>query len=140
FYVWRIVRLQHPQSWIAAFALLATLFWPTPVVNSAVWGQTDMLYAAPLLASLFYVLADKQRAAWIAFAIAFSVKLQAVFFAPVLLALMLRKETPWTYSLYVPLVYALMVIPMWLAGRPMADLLTIYAVQMTEYTRLTLGA
>src|ERR1700730_18839620 len=46
-YVYRIVRLKYELGPVPVFAALVVLFAPTVVINSAVWGQVDMLFTAP---------------------------------------------------------------------------------------------
>jgi len=60
------------------------------IINGAAWGQCDAIYTAFCLGSLYFILADRPAWACILFGLALSFKLQAVFFAPVLLLLFLR--------------------------------------------------
>jgi len=128
-YASRIVRLNYKVGPVPIFAAFAVLFAPTVVINSAVWGQTDMLFTAPLVASLYYVLRRKERAAWIAIGLAFSIKPQAIFLAPFLLSLLLRKELSWRNVLWAPMIWLVSLLPAWFAGRPIYELLTIYSSQ-----------
>jgi len=128
-YAYRIVRLKHRSGPVPTFAALAVLFAPTVVTNSAFWGQTDMLFTAPLVAALYYVLRQKERAVWLAVGLAFSIKPQAIFLAPYLLALLLRRELSWRHVVWAPIICLAFLLPAWLAGRPIYDLLTIYSSQ-----------
>ena len=125
-YVYRIIRLHCGASLRPLLAALAVLFAPTVVINSAVWGQTDMLFTAPLVASLFYLLRRKERAAWVALGLAFAIKPQAIFIAPFFLALLCRRELAWRNVVWVPIVFFVSLLPAWIAGRPIYDLLTVY--------------
>ncbi len=80
------------KSYIAAIGALVVLFAPTIFINSAAWGQCDAIYAAFCLGSLYFLL--KERPAWACtfFALALSFKLQAIFFFPVLLVLLLHER------------------------------------------------
>jgi Gpi18-like mannosyltransferase len=55
-YVWRLLRRvssSDRKPWAAATAFLLL---PTVVMNSALWGQCDVMYTCGFLASLFYLL------------------------------------------------------------------------------------
>jgi Gpi18-like mannosyltransferase len=74
------------------------------------------------------------------FSIALAFKTQAVFFAPFLLVLYLKKAIPlWTLVLP-PAIYFLTVIPAWIAGRPLMDLLTMHLQQVETFRQLTMNA
>ena len=58
------------------FLLFAAVFSiPTVALNSSMWAQSDAVYAAGVIASLYYILKDRPGAAVVAFGLAFSVKL-----------------------------------------------------------------
>jgi Gpi18-like mannosyltransferase len=132
-----IVNLKYPRSRLTLLAGLAILFTPTVIMNSAMWGQADAVYTAALLACLFFLLLRRPYWAMLAFGLAFAFKLQALFFAPLLVVLLIRRQLPWRSLLLAPLPYLLSLIPAWLAGRPLPDLLTIYLKQSGEYAFLT---
>lgn len=72
---------------MAVGAFVGTLLLPLPFINSAMWGQCDIIYASFLLLCLAFLLKEKYTLAFTMFALAFSFKMQAVFFLPVLLVL-----------------------------------------------------
>ena len=125
-FAYKIVRLRYPTGSVPLFALLALLFAPTVVLNSAYWGQVDAVYTAGLLACLYFLLKKRESLAFIAFGLALAFKMQAIFFAPVLVILWLKRQVTWKSFLLVPLVYLITIVPAWLIGRPLPDLLTIY--------------
>ena len=51
-YVWRLAKLASASNSRAWAAMMAFLLLPTVVMNSALWGQCDMLYSTGLVASL----------------------------------------------------------------------------------------
>lgn len=113
---------------------------PTVAINAAWWGQCDVIYAAFLLCAF---LASLKRMPWrvmLLFSLGFAFKAQAVFFAPYLLYLLLRKELPWASLALVPLVYAAMMAPAWLAGRPALALAAVYLDQGGYYRVLAANA
>ncbi len=145
FFVYRCVRLKYRQpneDAIPILAALVALSMPTVVINSALWGQADAIYTAFLVACLYYLLAGRQAAAFIAFGVAFSFKAQSFFFAPFLLWLSVKKKVNWRCVLS-PMVYLISILPAWFIGRPLYDLLMIYPNQMAHYEykrRLSLNA
>jgi Gpi18-like mannosyltransferase len=139
-FAYKIVRLRYPLGSAPVFALLALLFAPSVVFNSAYWGQVDAVYAAGLLACLYFLLKKRESLAFIAFGLALAFKMQAIFFAPVLVILWLKRQVTWKSFLLVPLVYLITIVPAWLIGRPLLDLLTIYFKTAERYQKLTLNA
>ena len=143
FFVYRCVRLKYRQpneGAIPILAALTVLLMPTVVLNSARWGQADAMYTAFLVACLYYLLAGRQAAAFIAFGMAFTFKLQSVFFGPFLLWLSVKKEVNWRCVWLSPAVYVVSSLPAWFIGRPFADLLMIYFGQADVFRDLCRNA
>lgn len=135
-----LVRLRYPAGYRSMFAFLATLFWPTVFLNSGLWGQVDGVYTFFLLLSLYLVLTDRHSWGFIVFGVALAFKLQALFFAPVLLLLVLRGRLSWWHGFWVPAAIAVSLVPAWLAGRPATELSRIYFDQAGYYRDLTKNA
>ncbi len=129
-FVYRIVKVKYKEGPIPIFAFLAILFAPTVILNSAVWGQADSIFTAALVAFVFYVIKKQPWLACIAFGIAFSIKLQSIYLAPLLLVLFLKRVVSWKHLLAIPAVYIILIIPAWIAGRPLGELLTVYFYQV----------
>lgn len=127
-----ILSLRYRRSFAAIIGALVILLAPTIVINSAAWGQSDAIYTAFCLGSLYFLL--KERPAWacVFFGLAISFKLQAIFFLPVLLMLLLRRKLPLKYLALIPAIFLLMLAPAFIAGRNAWSLLTIYAGQITS--------
>ncbi len=139
-YMYRLVRLRYAAGalpWVGYFAVLLA---PTVVLNGACWGQCDVIYAACLLASVYYICAGKPRASMLTFGLAFAFKAQAVFLAPLVLILFVKRRVSWRHLLLVPLPYLVLALPSALLGRPLVELLTIYAGQAGTYRALTKNA
>jgi Gpi18-like mannosyltransferase len=134
-----IVRLRFPMGWRPAAAMLAHLYSPTVLLNSAYWGQTDSLYAAGILACLYLLCSGRTGPAMASFGVALAVKQQALFFAPALLLLLLRKELPLRHALVPLAVLAASMVPVWLVGRPLMQPLEVYVRQASTYRAPTLG-
>jgi Gpi18-like mannosyltransferase len=135
-----IVRARYKDSPLPLFSAFAVLFAPTVILNSAFWGQADAVYASALLVSLYFLVRRRDVAAMLLFGVAFAFKAQALFVAPLLLSLLLRREIRWRTTLLVPLIMALALIPALLAGRPLMDLLLIYPSQAGQYEQLSMHA
>lgn len=125
----------------ALFLIFAVfLCIPTFALNSSLWGQSDAVYAAPILASLLCILLDMPLAAALLFGVAISIKAQALFFAPVLLGYLLKdKLTAW-YLALPPLVFAVSILPAALFGGNFFYWLTIYAKEGGEYPYLSVSS
>jgi Gpi18-like mannosyltransferase len=137
---YKVVSIKYPKSPIPMFAMFAILFAPTVVLNSAFWGQADALYTTALVACIYFLLIRKTALAMFFFGVSISFKAQAIFLMPLLFALLLKREIPWKYLVIVPLTMLLSLIPAWIAGRPLIDLLTIYTSQANQYQQLSLHA
>ena len=137
----RIVGLKYGSGHPAAlFAFFAILFAPTGVLNGSFWGQIDSIFTAGMVACVYFLLSQREGPAWIAFALAFAIKFQAVFLAPLLLVLLLKRRLSWKYVLIVPTVYILTILPAWLVGRPLSELLTLYVSQVGQFPALVMNA
>ena len=122
-------RFRRPLLPLVTFA--AVLFAPTVVINSSAWGQCDSVYAAFCLGSLYFLIRRRPWWACIFFALGLSFKLQAIFFLPVLIIVMVVNKERLRALLAVPAVFAVMLLPAAIAGRDMVSLLSIYPDQIT---------
>ena len=66
----------------AAIVGIAVLLLPEVILNSAMWGQADGIFTALLVWSAWGLLTKRFTLAWVLFALAFSLKLQALFLLP----------------------------------------------------------
>ncbi|HMF56489.1 MAG TPA: hypothetical protein VK619_09105 [Pyrinomonadaceae bacterium] len=136
-----VTRLKYENRLVWASAFFLTLFAPTVIFNSALWGQSDAIYTMLLLASIYFLLKDRAFASLLFLSLAFSFKLQTIFLLPVFFILAWRRRIPLKLFLLIPGIYILMVVPAWIAGRPLGELLTIYMHQGdVNYQALTLNA
>ena len=140
FYAYRIVGLRYKSPPFPALAGFAVLFAPTVILNSAFWGQADAVYACAALAAVYYLLRRKDWLSIVLFGAAMALKVQAVFLLPVIGVLFLKHRIPWRYALLAPAVMLVSLIPAWMAGRPLVDLLLIYPAQAGQYQQLTMHA
>jgi Gpi18-like mannosyltransferase len=140
FIVLLITRLRYQNKTIEMLAFFAVVFAPTVIFNSALWAQSDAMYTSFLLAAVFYLIKKRPVAAFVCFSVALSFKTQAVFLAPLFLILYLKNRVPaWVVVLF-PAIYFLFVIPSWMAGRPLWDVLTMHIQQAETFRQLTMNA
>lgn len=115
---------QNKARRIACF--FTVLYWPTVLLNSALWGQCDSIYAALALLGIWLALEDRPILSMVMIALSFGFKLQAVFVMPVYAVLWMRGKFNWKHFLIFPLTYVLLVLPAVLLGRPFWDTVTLY--------------
>ena len=139
-FVYQIIRTQEPEGTKPLFAAL--IFWITPTItiNSSFWGQTDALYTSFLLLTTLLIIKEKPIFALLAFGVAFSIKAQAIFFAPILAILFLKKKIPFKAFLIFPFIYAVSFIPAVIAGRPIATLFSTYGGQAETFASASKNA
>ncbi len=132
FFAYLILRLKYERSLVPTIGALVLLFAPTIFINSAAWGQADAMYAAFCLGSLYFLCKDRPGLACLFFGLALAFKLQAVFFFPVLLVVLLRRKLPVRTLVLIPAIFVLMLLPAFIAGRDAGSLLSIYANQISS--------
>lgn len=136
--VWRLLRALgtlHPAA-----AATVVLLLPTVLLNAALLGQCDALWTGPCVMALVAAVERRHRAMLLWCGLALGIKLQAVFLAPFVLALLLARRVPLRLSPLAPAAWLATLLPAWLAGWPAADLLTIYLRQSDSYPALSLNA
>lgn len=124
-----ILRARDPRSPAPTIGALALLFAPTIVINGAAWGQCDALYSAFCLGSLYCLMVRRPGWASALFGVALGFKLQAVFFAPVLVLAALRGRVRLWQLMWVPVVFLALLVPAFAAGRDPVSVLGIYVEQ-----------
>ncbi len=135
-----LVRDRKPDGWAPVGAFAAAFLSPLAVLIGSRWGQCDSVVTALLLAFLLAASREQWTVASLMYGLALSVKLHALFIAPVFLALMIKGAIDFRRACLVPAVYVLTNIPAWLAGRSIRALLGIYVNQTRLYPRLSVNA
>jgi Gpi18-like mannosyltransferase len=138
-FVYKLVKCGRPSGSQALAAAMGMLFLPTVWFNSAVWGQCDAMFTAALLATVYYLIAERPLAGMVAFGFACSLKPQAIFLVPFLGGWFFRQAMPWRWVAVPPLVYAVCGLPSILAGKPILQVLFHWGRQ-ENYPLLTMGA
>jgi Gpi18-like mannosyltransferase len=116
----------------AGMAALLFAALPETVMNGIVWGQSDIIFTSFVLGFLLLLLEERTWLAALMLSIAFTIKLQTIFIAPLVLALLLLRRLSWWQLICGPIVYVLLVLPAAIAGRPWQELLTIYIGQISD--------
>ena len=135
-----IVRHFRPDPAYGRVAFTAVLLLPTVMLDSSVFGQVDSLYTALLLAVVLALLQGRQRWALIAVGLALAFKLQTIFLAPALAALLVVGVIKWRHLWCAPVAMLAAFMPALLAGRSLVGVLGTYTSQAGEYPFLTLNA
>ena len=126
--------------WRVLAGVAMVLLAPTVVLNSAMWGQCDALYAVFILASLYFLTVNRPYLAMSAIGIGLTIKLQTLFILPVATAYTLRGRIPLAAWLVGVPIFLAVIAPPWLAGRPFMEVALIYREQAATYNQTTLNA
>ena len=102
---------------------------PVFIVNSTLWAQCDMLVMFWVLWCTYFFVKNRPSLAMFFFGVAFAFKLQPLWLAPMLVILWVNKKVDLKHFLWLPVCYFIGIIPAWIAGRPLGELLTIYISQ-----------
>ncbi|MCR5815253.1 MAG: DUF2029 domain-containing protein [Ruminococcus sp.] len=138
-YIGRItaIRYNGTNRPYIAFAIAYSL--PTALINSGAWGQCDGVFTCFLLMAFYSFLKGREmRSMWFG-GISFAFKLQAVFFAPFILVMFLKRKIRFRSLFMIPLVYIISIIPAILVGGSPWRLLTVYLRQSVHYKKLVMG-
>jgi Gpi18-like mannosyltransferase len=123
----------------ASIAIIA-LFLPTVIINGSLWGQIDASYTGFSLIAIYYLQKQKPFAAAIWYGVAFSFKLQAIFFLPVfIIYFWFHYRHKIYYVFIIPIIYYVLALPAILAGRSVVEITQIYVLQTQTYKLLTLN-
>lgn len=137
--VYLLARTKHDQA--SAFLLAGVFFTlPTVMMNSTGWGQIDSAYTAFLLLSLYFLYIEKPFWGLLAFGVAFSFKLQAIFLLPFLGILLFWGKVRWYHFLLIPVDFVILAIPALMIGRDWSSILYLYFGQLEQFENLARNA
>lgn len=138
--VFRILYHMTGNMTKSVLGMAILLLSPAVVIDSAYWCQCDIIYTSFLLYSFLYFLKDNSRKSAVFFSLSFMFKLQSVFLLPFFIIMWLKGRTiKLHHYLYVPVIYMISVIPAWIMGRDLKELLTVYFSQSGYYPWGTLN-
>ena len=119
-YIAKILKLLLAENGISgnkelsviAYTAVGTLFLPFVVLNGSLWKQCDAIYVVFLVISIYKLLKEEYRVAFVFLAVAFGLKLQAVFFVPLFLVVyMIKKGFSILEFLWIPVMYVILGLP-----------------------------
>lgn len=124
--VFMIVSHFKPKGIVKYVGALAILFAPTVLQNGAMWGQCDVIYTSFIVFAFYAYLKKNIYLMWILWGVAFSFKLQAIFFAPFLVFATFYERRGFLGPIYAGLTIVL--LSMWplFFGKSIADVISIY--------------
>ena len=140
FFVMKIVSLKTKSLNMRILSFLLAFAVPTVIINSAMWGQCDSIYSAFAVGALYYALRVRSKTAYSFIALAVSFKLQAAFIFPIFAIFIVKGKIKLSDCYVFFLVYLSMLLPAFIAGFPVRDLLLVYLDQTGTYDYLTLNA
>ena len=131
---------KNNSSFIVAYGV--ALLFPNVILNSAIWGQCDVIFSTFIIISIYCLLCNKPRLAMLAYGVSFCFKIQAVFFLPVILLVMVKKKVNVFYFVYSFISILLLNIPAFFMGIGFNKaIIDPIKTQTEEYNyRLTSGA
>lgn len=127
------------SSFIIGFT--AVMLSPNVVMNSSIWAQCDSMYVSFLILCFYFILKKKYTWVFITFSLAFAIKLQAIFFIPILLLLYFSKKS---YSLLnfllLPItLYITSFISVFYGRNVIKETLDIYTHQVKMFNKMYLN-
>ena len=120
---------------------MVAFIWPSVIINSALWGQCDSIYASFCLLAILMLLRKRWNWMMVMIGVAVAFKLQAVFILPFIgIYWLTTREFPIWKFLIIPCVFFVVSIPGIIMGWPVEKIVTIYLSQAGEYAyRLSSG-
>ena len=117
------------------------LFLPNFILNSCVWAQCDSIFSFFVLLSCYYLYRKNEKKSIIYFTLAFCFKIQAIFFLPVLIIYLLKKQLKIKSLIWFPITYLIVILPSILCGMsPFYALFGAYLKQTTSYQLINMSA
>ncbi|GAA0313084.1 hypothetical protein GCM10009087_24080 [Sphingomonas oligophenolica] len=132
-----LILLEVAQPNRAAALVLAL---PSVLLNAGPIGQCDAFWAAPLVMALAAAISRRHASMLVWCGLALGFKVQAVLFAPFVLALLINRRVPFRLWSIAPAMFVATMLPAWAAGWPASDLAMIYLRQAVEYPNLSFNA
>ena len=121
-----------------SIAFIATLLLPTVLLNSAYWAQCDVIYSTFALTALYFLIRKKHLLSFIAYGVAITIKLQAIFILPLFLIIYFKdKKISIAHFFIIPLTMIILSIPSLLVGMPFSRIFTVYVEQSSQYPQMT---
>lgn len=139
YFAMKIVSLKTDRFALQFTAFAATLACPTVLFNGAYWAQCDSMFTALCLGMLYYVLRRDSAKAVVFWALAFALKLQAIFALPFLLLGFFTRRVRLKDALWAPVAFVATLLPAVFCGRSPAHCVDIYFNQAAQYPRMSMN-
>lgn len=140
FGIYQIVKNVTGNKLKATLGYIVSICLPVQIVNSAVWGNNDVMYAVLMVYAVYFLLIDRDSWSWFLIGICFGVKLQAVFILPFMLYAVLRKKARF-YRIYLAFLGLLLTyLPAYICGASFSEPFKIFTTQFHEYQNLHYGS
>lgn len=121
---------------VLAFAII--LLSPVVFMNSSLWGQCDSIYTSLIMLSLYFFKKEKYVWVFLFFGLAFSFKMQAIFYLPFYLFAYLRtKKYSILHFLIVPATMIFVCIPAYIMGRGFKGFISPYYYQTDSLNKMS---
>ncbi len=140
FFIMKCIEIRTKNSVTLSLSFITAAALPTVFLNSSYWAQCDSVLAAFCIMSVYFAMKSKGICTAVCYALAFSIKLQAVFILPVILICFVTKRLRLWHVALAPAVFFATLLPAIFAGRSLVDCIRIYFDQAAQYPRLTLLA
>ena len=133
-----IVKKISGSKLSGAIGYAVALNFPIVLLNGALWGQCESLITGFGLLAFYLVLERKPVWAFISLGVAFSVKLQGIFFLPFFLFYYVyKKEYSLLHFLLIPVTIVVTSLPGIVQGRGIVDLFRTLINQGGQYERIS---
>ena len=130
-----LVRRARPPE-TALLAAAALWLAPTVWLNSAIWGQCDIVYTTLVLLSLVGLTGGRIRSAALSFGVALATKAQAFFVAPLMLYRWLSARRGVTEAILIAAGFLMAMAPALAIGAPARTTVFAYLGQTDEFLGL----
>ncbi len=139
FFIGKIALLKIKSNHVVGISMVVIPLLPTVLLNSSYLSQCDSIYASFVFAGIYFLLKQKQFMSVLFLGLAFAFKMQTMMLLPFFFVMMLKGKINWYYFFVVPVVFLISLLPAFLMGRPMNELLSTYASQSSHYKFLTMN-
>ena len=139
FGIYLITKELTKNKILSVISYIVVISLPTIFINSAVWGNCDVIYATYLVYSFYFILKQKENLAFIFFGLALANKLQGIFIFPFIVYLMLNRNLKFHKILYAALAFFLTIVPCYFFGASFTQPFKYIGKELQGYRKLTLG-
>ncbi|MBR1764151.1 MAG: DUF2029 domain-containing protein [Ruminococcus sp.] len=137
-FVMKIVKKVTGSDTKAELSFAAAFLMPSVLLDSAGWGQCDSIFTMFLVMCVYYLIQGRDVMAVTCFSLSFIFKLQAIFLAPLLMVMVLKRKVRLRALVAFPIVYLAAILPSAACGHEFSSLFTIYFSQAGQYSTLNM--